>query len=333
MQRSPRNWASQGSPSCPALCQASTSSLQWRKGRGWSGRSPAMTEARTWNQCSSTLTRSFFCSCRIALLGYFVLGRLGNLAPVIWLALASLAFYSVSNWQFVALLLASIAFNYVVGWLLISKQSAPRPAICGADGRGRRGSLVLGYFKYAGFLAANLNALFSTGLTVEHSAPGGHLFYTFTQIAFLVDAYRGKVAHYALPHYALFVSYFPHLIAGPILHHRDMIPQFERAEFKAAGSASDPVRPDHFRDRPVQEDLPCRWHPAAGRARLRPGAAVVRSGLDRRAGLYLPALFRFLRLFRHGDRNVADVRHFPAAQFQFALQGARASSISGAAGT
>src|SRR5450631_3088026 len=56
----------------------------------------------------------------IALAGYFVLGRFGNLAPVIWLALASLAFYSVSNWQFVLLLLGSIAFNYLIGLLLIS---------------------------------------------------------------------------------------------------------------------------------------------------------------------------------------------------------------------
>ncbi len=62
--------------------------------------------------------------------------------------------------------------------------------------------------------------------------PIGISFYTFTQIAFLVDAYRGNVARYALPHYALFVTYFPHLIAGPILHHKDMIPQFERAETK-----------------------------------------------------------------------------------------------------
>ena len=62
--------------------------------------------------------------------------------------------------------------------------------------------------------------------------PVGISFYTFTQIAFLVDAYRGNVARYALPHYALFVTYFPHLIAGPILHHQDMIPQFERAEAK-----------------------------------------------------------------------------------------------------
>jgi D-alanyl-lipoteichoic acid acyltransferase DltB (MBOAT superfamily) len=92
--------------------------------------------------------------------------------------------------------------------------------------------LILGIFKYAGFLAANLNALFSAGITVHILLPIGISFYTFTQIAFLVDAYRGDVARYALPHYALFVTYFPHLIAGPILHHRDMIPQFERVETK-----------------------------------------------------------------------------------------------------
>jgi len=168
----------------------------------------------------------------VALAGYFVAGRFGNLAPVIWLALASLVFYSVSNWQFVALLLASIAFNYLIGLLLISGRL--RPALrFAALTAGVAGDLaVLGYFKYAGFLAANLNAIFSTGLTLNILLPVGISFYTFTQVAFLVDAFRGKVARYALPHYALFVTYFPHLIAGPILHHRDMIPQFERAESK-----------------------------------------------------------------------------------------------------
>jgi D-alanyl-lipoteichoic acid acyltransferase DltB (MBOAT superfamily) len=92
--------------------------------------------------------------------------------------------------------------------------------------------LVLGIFKYAGFLAVNFNAVFSTGFVVNILLPVGISFYTFTQIAFLVDAYRGNVARYALPHYALFVTYFPHLIAGPILHHKDMIPQFERKETK-----------------------------------------------------------------------------------------------------
>lgn len=164
----------------------------------------------------------------VVLAGYFWLGRRGNLAPVIWLALASLAFYATGNWQFVALLLASIAFNYGVGWLLIAAQLLPsqrRAAlVLGVAGD----LLVLGIFKYAGFAADNVNALTGTHLEVHILLPVGISFYTFTQIAFLVDAWRGQVAAYALPHYALFVTYFPHLIAGPILHHKDMIPQFEQ---------------------------------------------------------------------------------------------------------
>src|ERR1700679_716998 len=84
----------------------------------------------------------------IALAGYFASRRLGQVAPVIWLALASLVFYSFSNWPFVALLLASIAFNYLVGWLLISRrlQAGPRFAVLtvgvSCD------LLVLGIFKY-----------------------------------------------------------------------------------------------------------------------------------------------------------------------------------------
>jgi alginate O-acetyltransferase complex protein AlgI len=168
----------------------------------------------------------------IVLLGYFALGRLGNLAPVIWLATASLAFYSFSNWQFVALLVGSIAFNYGIGYLLIAKKLRPSARFAALTVGVAGDLVVLGIFKYAGFLAANLNALLSTGITLHILLPVGISFYTFTQIAFLVDAYRGNVARYALPHYALFVTYFPHLIAGPILHHKDMIPQFERAETK-----------------------------------------------------------------------------------------------------
>ncbi len=166
------------------------------------------------------------------LLGTFALGRLDHLAAVVWLALASLAFYAFGNWQFVPLLVASIAFNYAIGYLLIERklQPAARRAalITGVGGD----LLILGIFKYGGFFAANLNSLFGTSLTVAILLPVGISFYTFTQIAFLVDAYRGNVARYALPHYALFVTYFPHLIAGPILHHRDMIPQFERKEIR-----------------------------------------------------------------------------------------------------
>jgi len=166
----------------------------------------------------------------ISLAGYFAWGRLGNLAAVIWLALASLVFYSASNWQFVPLLVASVAFNYAIGLMLISMRLSGRQRFATLTVGVAGDLLVLGTFKYAGFLAANLDAIFSTGLTLDILLPVGISFYTFTQIAFLVDAYRGKVAGYRLAHYALFVTYFPHLIAGPILHHRDMIPQFEAAD-------------------------------------------------------------------------------------------------------
>ncbi|HTA99099.1 MAG TPA: MBOAT family protein [Bradyrhizobium sp.] len=166
----------------------------------------------------------------VTLAGYFICGRFGNLAAVIWLALASLVFYSASNWQFVALLLGSVAFNYFIGWLLIARKLPPRQRFAALTAGVAGDLLVLGIFKYAGFLAANLDAIFKTGITLDILLPVGISFYTFTQIAFLVDAYRGQVARYALPHYALFVTYFPHLIAGPILHHKDMVPQFERSE-------------------------------------------------------------------------------------------------------
>jgi alginate O-acetyltransferase complex protein AlgI len=168
----------------------------------------------------------------ISLVGYYALGRINRLAPVIWLALSSLFFYSVSNASFVPLLLASIAFNYAIGSLLIRKVSRDRVSLAILTVGVSIDLLVLAYFKYAGFIATNLNVVFGSDLVVTVLLPVGISFYTFTQIAFLVDAYRGQVAGYGLTHYALFVSYFPHLIAGPILHHRDMIPQFEREEKK-----------------------------------------------------------------------------------------------------
>lgn len=168
----------------------------------------------------------------IVLAGYFWLGRRSNLTPVIWLALASLAFYAIGNWQFLPLLLISIAFNFGIGHLLIVAELKP-PQRKAALAFGVIGDLaVLGIFKYAGFVTENINALAGTHHAVQILLPVGISFYTFTQIAFLVDAYRGQVAAYALPHYALFVTYFPHLIAGPILHHKDMIPQFEREKAK-----------------------------------------------------------------------------------------------------
>ena len=158
-----------------------------RSRRGCDGQRPSLVHVRhrrTWARrlgaaekasCSSIPIRSFSCSCRPSCSAISRLGRYGNLAPVIWLVLASVAFYAFGNWQFVSLLLASIAFNYLIGLLLIAKKlrSRLRLAVL-ATGIGGD-LLMLGIFKYAGFFAANFNALFSTGSDGQHSAAGRHL--------------------------------------------------------------------------------------------------------------------------------------------------------------
>jgi len=89
---------------------------------------------------------------------------------------------------------------------------------------------VLGYYKYANFFIENINLAFDTGWNVEAIIlPLAISFFTFQQITYLVDAYRGETREYNFLQYALFVSFFPQLIAGPIVHHREMMPQFSKA--------------------------------------------------------------------------------------------------------
>jgi alginate O-acetyltransferase complex protein AlgI len=162
---------------------------------------------------------------------FFALARRSHALAAGWLTAASLFFYAWWRPSDLGLLLASIAFNYVLGRGI---------AQAAADGRRRRARcilaiavavdlLVLGYFKYANFFLDSINALAETQWSLGAVVlPLGISFFTFTQISFLVDAYRGQVRSYRVVHYALFVTYFPHLIAGPILHHAEMIPQFRR---------------------------------------------------------------------------------------------------------
>ena len=113
--------------------------------------------------------------------------------------------------------------------------------------------LLLGYFKYANFFVNTLDAVF--GLDYHLGAivlPLAISFFTFQQIAYLVDAYRGETREYNFVDYTLFVTFFPQLIAGPIVHHKEMLPQFtERRSYRI--NAVDMSRPHDVRHRTLQE--------------------------------------------------------------------------------
>ena len=172
----------------------------------------------------------------LACLGYFALNRwLPGRAGIAWLFVASLFFYGWWDWRFVPLLLGSIVFNFMVGHALERHRDAiPRDDAVASPGRtllacGIVANLaLLGYFKYADFFVANVDALLGAHTLSLPSIilPLGLSFFTFTQIAYLVDARRGLARENSFLNYGLFVSFFPHLLAGPILHHREMMPQF-----------------------------------------------------------------------------------------------------------
>lgn len=166
----------------------------------------------------------------LVIAGYAACARWLPCAANGWLALASLYFYAYWNWHFLPLLLVSIGFNYYCADRI--RQRARFWLTLGLAGN----LALLGYFKYASFLLETMAALRGTGWRGWHQIlPIGISFFTFTQIAFLLDTARGKAGRYSLTDYVLFVSYFPHLIAGPVLHHGEMMPQFARQAGLKAG--------------------------------------------------------------------------------------------------
>lgn len=169
------------------------------------------------------------------LAGYFLLGRVGRAAAMAWLFLSSLVFYAWWDPVYLLLLLPSVALNYTLGRHIY---------LGGVSGLSSKTLMVfavivnlslLAVFKYAGLIASTLNGALGWNMPVpEIVLPIGISFFTFTQIAFLVDCYKRDVSEFNPVYYGLFVTYFPHLVAGPILHHKEMMPQF------AGGDALNP---------------------------------------------------------------------------------------------
>ncbi|MEQ1620157.1 MAG: MBOAT family O-acyltransferase [Methylococcales bacterium] len=173
----------------------------------------------------------------IVLFGFFALGRYSSRFAAMWLFFASVVFYGYWMPEFTILLLGSICWNFGVGSRISAlinnsdnyehRRYARRWLIIGIS----LNLLLLGYFKYANFFIDNLMLLSNQHWQIERIIlPIGISFFTFTQIAFLADTYQQGIREYAFVHYGLFVTYFPHLIAGPVLHHAQMMPQFREAK-------------------------------------------------------------------------------------------------------
>lgn len=152
-----------------------------------------------------------------------------------FLVFASLFFYSWWNIAYLPLILVSMLFNYTVGREL-SQHTQKRRVYSSKTllGTGIIFNLaLLGYFKYSDFFIINLNRVFDGHISLLNLAlPLAISFYTFQQIAYLVDSYRNETKEYDFLNYAVFVTFFPQLIAGPIVHHAEMMPQFAQLKNK-----------------------------------------------------------------------------------------------------
>ncbi|MHA1600110.1 MAG: MBOAT family O-acyltransferase [Alphaproteobacteria bacterium] len=169
----------------------------------------------------------------VTLAMFFLLANLGNRSlPIAWLVVASLFFYGWWNPAFLGLIAFSATFNYLLGLGLTQARS-------NGDGRHVSGLLafgivvnlgLIGYFKYAGFLTVAADRAFGTAYHLDDIVlPLAISFFTFQQIAYLVDVRRGVTTERNFLHYCLFVVFFPQLIAGPIVHHKEILPQFTQS--------------------------------------------------------------------------------------------------------
>jgi alginate O-acetyltransferase complex protein AlgI len=172
----------------------------------------------------------YFVFLAVAVLGFRLLEKDALTARRVFLLLASYAFYAWWRADFLLLLAGSTLVNYALGREIEQRRRRRSD---------RRGFLIaglvfnlglIGLFKYGTLFVSTANDALGVGLPVPHwFLPLAISFFTFEQISYLVDADAGKTASYTLLDYALFVAYFPHLIAGPIVRHSDLIPQFRQA--------------------------------------------------------------------------------------------------------
>lgn len=175
-----------------------------------------------------------FCFLPVVLIVYYLLNHFKfDKAATIWLCFASLFFYVFFNWSYLIIILSSVLGNYLLSIWIRPQEIKGSGSLFGLHREiylfiGLLGNIgALFYFKYFDFFISNLNQFFGTDFRLlQLLLPLGISFFTFQQVSYLLDCYHGKVPKYAFFEYALFVTFFPQLIAGPIVLHSEMIPQF-----------------------------------------------------------------------------------------------------------
>lgn len=170
----------------------------------------------------------------VTLLGYFLLNKYKKYnCSEYFLIVMSLWFYAYFNFYYLPIILVSIILNFLLGQIFLNsntnKKSKMLLLVIGLTGN----IGILFYFKYMGFFMQNINVLFKTDFMITNVLlPLGISFFTFQQLSYVVDSYKGKVPKYSFRQYALFVTFFPQLIAGPIVLHNETILQFKNIQKK-----------------------------------------------------------------------------------------------------
>ena len=166
----------------------------------------------------------------IAFIGFFSLSKIKKSYGVTWLGFISIFFYSYWSLYSLPILLISILLNFNIGKKIYTTSIKNKFNLL-LVGIFLNLSL-LSYFKYTNFFIDNINYVFSYYKipvigNLNIMLPIGISFFTFTQMAYLIDTYYDKSRYYSFKNYLLFVTYFPHLVAGPIIHHKQVMPQFK----------------------------------------------------------------------------------------------------------
>jgi D-alanyl-lipoteichoic acid acyltransferase DltB (MBOAT superfamily) len=225
----------------------------------------------------------------VVLTGFVALSYFGQQRMAgVWLTCASLFFYAWWNPIYLPLLMGSMIFNYVLGGYLVRKPSILVLAF------GIAANLfLLGYYKYTGFLVHAAGQLAGLDWAIPNIVlPLAISFFTFQQIAYLVDCHDGDVVEHDFLNYCLFITFFPHLIAGPITHHREMFPQFNApAIFRPKLDSGAHSVPDWA----GQEGRHCGHYGNVCAPGLRGGgrrpAGLLPGGMERSAVIHISGLF------------------------------------------